>query len=200
MKPIHARVSADLCPITHPFTNKDASMIDIETLATVDRRGKIVQIGLVHFNMEGITDAYQWTINPNGGLNAKRRIEDSTMKFWNKQPQEIQDQVIDYASPITLDLALAELFQAISTDSSPKYHKVWANHTHFDISFSDTAYLDSGIKSPLHFRNMRDYATLKALHSDIKMDEKGDHQAVTDARVQALHLIKILKATGRTLK
>jgi len=72
---------------------------------------------------------------------------------------------------------------------------IWANGASFDFPILAEAYRLSGTARPWHFRNERDYRTLKALWPDVPQPQRSGthHNALDDAIHQATHLQMIWK-------
>lgn len=84
--------------------------------------------------------------------------------------------------------------QAFS-DWAPKDMRPYGNGASFDLSILKAAYDAVGLKAPWKFWDERCYRTIKNDYSQIEPDERAGthHNALDDAKFQALHAIKIRK-------
>lgn len=166
-------------------------MLDIETLGTSDT-SIILSIGAVSFNLSGISpDTFYLTIDPEYQT---RSVDISTLKWWFKQIQDsatVQGPPLDGVS--TLDFALTTLFDKIKKSEDTPI--IWANGTDFDLAIIKNAAEQYGIELPWKYFNVRDYRTLRKLFPAIKQPvNTNPHNALEDAKTQALHCIEILKS------
>lgn len=79
----------------------------------------------------------------------------------------------------------------------PKGVRVWGNGSDFDNVILRNAYAAIGSTYPWRYNDNMCYRTIKNLAPDVKMARQGvHHNALDDARSQALHLIAICNHLG----
>lgn len=181
-------------------------MVDLETLGTAPR-STILSIGAVEFNVTGVKprEFYQ-------EINAQqpgRTIQISTLQWWMKQsikPPLCGDMSVEEAVRKFNYWCLAKKEQAklvnrndsILKDCEPQII-LWANGIDFDWGLLKEVMEDYSIPSAVKYNAVRDYRTLATLHSIISRPEMPPdlaHNALEDARAQALHCIELLKHVG----
>ena len=172
-------------------------MIDLETLGT--RAGcTILSIGGVMFDeMLGRTGKEFYTVlsvasNKEAGL-----VEDpETLAWWSKQPAEAR-QVLSQAqgeAAVSVTAALQQL-NAYLAEAGAATVTVWGNGSDFDNSILYAAYAATGVKQGWAFWNSRCFRTLKSLAPEVPPPARQGvhHNALDDARHQAVHAIRVLR-------
>ena len=83
----------------------------------------------------------------------------------------------------------------------PQKVKLWGNGSDFDNVLMITACEAAGVKPAWKFYNHRCHRTLKNLCRSVTMPERVGtyHNALDDAKTQALHAIALHKALGASL-
>lgn len=167
-------------------------MIDLETLGT-SPDSVILAIGAVKFNGLTIVDEFYEVIDPQSCIDAGLKVDVSTVMWWMQQGEEARSAFKRPGYPLVNTLAGFTAWLG----ADDKGHKVWGNGADFDNAMLQMAYKKAGQMQPWKFWDNRCYRTMKALRPDIKMQRVGTHHnALDDAKDQALHLIEILKAVG----
>jgi DNA polymerase III epsilon subunit-like protein len=170
-------------------------MVDLETLGT-SPRSTILSIGAVEFSCRGIEEVqfYRECCPQQLG----RSIQISTLQWWFGQ--KIKPPIY---GTTTIDTAVAEFNQylqnKIKEASSRAQIILWANGIDFDWGLLKEVMEDYFMKSPVKYNNVRDYRTLARLHSSIQRPEMPPdlaHNALQDAKAQALHCVELLKHVG----
>ncbi len=167
-------------------------MIDLETLGTT-ADSVILSIGAVKFDLSSgeIEDkGFYRSVSIESNLDYKRRISESTMLWWFKQPATAQ--AVFHEPKETLATALAELSDWIGTEQ----FLVWSNGADFDIPMLSHAYTQMQVEIPWKFFNSRCYRTYKNLPGakDIRLPPLGiKHHALSDAYQQAQTLVAVHK-------
>jgi len=162
-------------------------MVDLETMGTRPD-APIIAIGAVMFDGNAILDEFYVNIDlcsavEDGGAT----IDPSTVMWWMKQSS-------DARSALEADcVSVAEGLDSFALWlSTVEPEGIWGNGASFDNTILSEAYARLGKKTPWPFRKDRCYRTMKNMRGDIEMDRTGTHHnALDDARSQALHLIKI---------
>ncbi len=177
--------------MTNSILNKNNIMVDIETLST-DSNALILSIGAVKFN-ETITDHFYTTISIESSLKVNRLIDASTIEWWMLQDDKARAL---FSDPNKLDLYYALLNLKTWLGSYPI---IWGYGASFDNVILENAYKVLNIETPWFYKNSLCYRTLSTIYPNIKFIFEGvKHNALDDAKTQAVHLIKILKHIERT--
>jgi inhibitor of KinA sporulation pathway (predicted exonuclease) len=112
------------------------------------------------------------------------------MLWWMKQSEAARKEIVEASSD--LDETLEEFTQWLPTDS-----KVWGNGADFDNVILSAAYQKVGQTLPWKFWNNRCFRTVRSLCNVPYKFEGTAHNALDDAKNQALHLIQIMDALKR---
>jgi exodeoxyribonuclease VIII len=166
-------------------------MVDLETLGN-GSNAAIISIGACAFDPASgqITSEFYVNVEPQSCVDAGLKMDVSTVMWWMKQSDEARAAFNKPSVP--LELAL-DMFKAWY----PQGAALWGNGATFDNVILDNAFKASGVNRPWHFTKDRCYRTLKNLRPDIKQDKVGvAHNALDDAKYQALHACKLLRAVG----
>ncbi len=168
-------------------------MVDLETLGTT-ADAVILSIGAVKFDLDsGAIDdkGFYRSISIESNLDYKRRISESTLLWWLKQPAAAQ--AVFHEPKEFLSTALIELSDWIGEEQ----FQVWSNGADFDIPMLSHAFTQLQIEIPWKFFDSRCYRTYKNLPKakDIRVPPLGvKHHALSDAYQQAQTLVAIHKA------
>jgi hypothetical protein len=176
-------------------------MFDLETLG-VSPRSTILSIGAVTFHSNGL-GAREFYIECNP-VQPGRSIEISTLGWWFKQAQENK-----IYPPLSgnnrIDLAVYAFFKWMRSEAewySPGTETeiiLWANGIDFDWGLIKEVLADTEMTSIIKYNNVRDYRTLYKLLSHVPRPEMSpdlQHNALEDAKHQALHCIDLLREVG----
>lgn len=121
----------------------------------------------------------------------------STMDWWSKQHPMARDEAFSGTKDLVMVLgAFADWMMAIRKKEGDTF--VWGNGADFDLPILGAAYEIVGMEKPWRPFNGRCYRTFKNLpeNKEIKMDkfEGMKHNALDDAKMQARHMLKILRS------
>jgi len=168
-------------------------MIDIKTLGT-SLDSVVLSIGAVKFDLagRGLSTEFHERLNVASQEYAGRRAYGDTAIWWLKQSNDAQKMLL--SMPETgVCAALAELRNFCDGAEG-----VWGNGTMFDNAIVKDLCKSVGVIDPWHYRLDRCYRTLKSLVPHIKPPEHDfvAHDALEDAKHQALHLQLIAKELG----
>lgn len=169
-------------------------MVDLETLGR--RAGcSILSIGAVAFDpVFGLGKEF-YVVVSRRSCHSYRLVEDpETLDWWLKQNEQAQ-KVIEESSSGGLDLKDAlHQFKIYLSQFGLRKVKVWGNGSDFDNSILINCYAAIGQDIPWEFWNNRCYRTLKGLRPGSKLVRQGTyHNALDDAKSQALHAIHLMK-------
>jgi DNA polymerase III epsilon subunit-like protein len=175
-------------------------MLDLETLGT-KLDSVILSIGAVAFNEECITNEFYTTINVKSCVDKGLKMYPDTVCWWATQSDAAKKGIFE--SKITLPAAISD-FSLWVKSMGDNPIRMWGNGEDFDNAILREAYFRvevSPSRIPWHFKNNMSYRTLKNLLPHVKMDRVGEHHnALDDAKSQALHAIKLLKELHHGIK
>ena len=163
-------------------------MLDLETLG--QKPGSvIVAIGAVKFNEREIFSEFYARVNPESCVASGLQLDISTVMWWLKQESAARLEITKPGKPLSEVLgSFSEWLTANDVDVC-----VWGNGVGFDNALLRAAYEAIQTPCPWGFRNDRCYRTLKELVDDVPIMRAGTHHnALDDAKSQALHLMQIL--------
>lgn len=161
-------------------------MIDIETLG--NRPGSIIlSIGAVTFDAEtgAIGDDFYASIDSETAAAVGLTSDVSTMIWWLKQSKEASDAAFSGTQPIG---AALEDFAAFVLQREPS--RVWAKPPSFDLVMIEAAFRACDIQIPWHFATHRDCRTIFDLTATKPTVAGTAHNALDDAKAQALAVIE----------
>ena len=160
-------------------------MVDIETLGT--RPGSVIlSIGAVHFDAETgeFGEDFYLAIDPKSSEAIGATMDVSTIQWWMQQSADAQQAA--FAGVVTIDVALS-LLAASFRRCDPS--RLWAKPPSFDLVLLESAYRAVGQEIPWSFRINRDCRTLFDITGAIQPDIGTAHNALDDAKSQALGVI-----------
>lgn len=167
-------------------------MFDLETMAT-SPRAVILTLGAVTFDpfTDEIFDEMYFRIDIDAQSELGREINEDTLDWWGKQDPEI-------------------MLEAFSDDRLPldqamdKFHKfawgcdkVWSHGAVFDIIIIEDLLDQMKRTVPWKFWDCRDTRTLFDL-ADADMPQSAKHNALEDAKRQAIGVQNVMRKLGRS--
>lgn len=169
-------------------------MLDIETLGTSP--GCIVpSIGAVVFTLDGIKQDFHVHIDPLDSEKHGLFAQASTVMWWLDQPKEAQG-ALTAGTTLTLEKAL----RAFSADINwEKIDRVWCNGAAFDFPILKAAHGAIKMNLPWAYYKEMDFRTFKNLYAKedfkrMQVEPEIKHDALADARAQAMTLINLMTA------
>lgn len=167
-------------------------MTDLETLGN-SANSVIIAIGAVKFDANGLGEEFYEVVDAESCVQAGLDIDASTVMWWMQQSDE--SRAAFKRKGIHIAEALQKFLQFCGSDD-----KVWGNGASFDNTILSNAYRKIPREQPWKFWNDRCYRTMKSLYPQVPMTRQGTHHnALDDAKSQALHLIAIAKVAGVSL-
>ena len=161
------------------------AMIDLETLGTKPDC-VILTLGAIKFdpftNEEPHSGLYQ-KLDIDEQDKLKRTQDESTIEWWGKQTQSVQEEAFSEEGRISLDQMTKEINKfLVGVDV------VWAQGPAFDIVILENLYQQLGLPIPWNFWQIRDSRTLFSLLSKApgKAIQQEAHNALADCYYQAL--------------
>jgi hypothetical protein len=161
-------------------------MIDIETLDTAPT-SIILSIGAVYFDSIGLGKEFYQPVTLASQEN--RTWSASTLLWWMTQNEEARKAAYLNESAISLYNALQELGSFIESSDN----LIWTNGPDFDATILQDAYRQLGLVVPWKYSNNRCYRTFRSFHKEILITRLDAHNALADAKYQALHMIEWFK-------
>ena len=161
-------------------------MVDLETMGT-GANSAIIAIGAVVFENYKVTDEFYRVVDLQSCIDAGLEMDASTVMWWMQQSDEARAQFNKSSN------TLQEVLEDFSV-WCPDNAQMWGNGAAFDNVILSNAYKKCGMTQPWKFWNDMCYRTLKNMNPKIKMERVGTyHNALDDAKSQALHLMKIFQ-------
>jgi exodeoxyribonuclease VIII len=169
-------------------------MVDIETMGT-SPDAPILSIGAVEFNSNGLVRGFYEECAIGSLKGSGARIDPETIAWWLKQEDAPR---LKIANAKGSHIDMLRRFAAFVHDINPC--GVWGNGVGFDNILLTQSFKRAKIKQPWPFWADRCYRTMKSVFPDIPLTRVGDHHnALDDAKTQALHLIEISRLRGNFL-
>ena len=163
-------------------------MVDLETLGN-GSNAVIIAIGAVMFDHTGIGDTFYTNVSPQSCVDVGLQMDVSTVMWWMQQTEQSRSIFKKVSSPLKTALDDFALWY-------PEGAALWGNGATFDNVILANAYRAVGVEQPWAYWNDRCYRTLKNLYPHVKLERTGvAHNALDDAKSQALHAARIFNAT-----
>jgi len=167
-------------------------MVDIETLGT--KPGSVIlSIGAVAFDaLTGeIGEEFYASINPASATHAGLTIDAATVQWWMEQSEEARRSA--FAGGRQIGGVLAEFSTYIRRASADR---VWAKPPSFDLLLIESAFRACGMETPWDYRSPRDCRTLFDLTGTTQPSVGIAHNALDDAKAQAMGVIEAYARFG----
>jgi len=176
-------------------------MIDLETLGT--QPGSIIlSIGAVRFDLtHGITGEFYTNIDVEDSQRHGLTLTASTVVWWMTQSDEARKALASAKRP------LRDALERFTKWARPEdfrnapimfpIDELWGNGSDFDNALLASAYKAAGLGVPWSYRANRCYRTMWSMFPEVPFEKPATaHNALEDARAQAIHLQRILLAKG----
>lgn len=164
-------------------------MVDIETMGT-SPNAPVLSIGAVIFDNNELGAEFYSECSIKSAFNRGSKPDPDTIAFWMKQEDGPRKKLAN-ASGKNFDMLKGFV------DFFPENATFWGNGAAFDNVLLREALRREGFDAPWMFWNDRCYRTVKSMFADVKIKRLGDHHnALDDAKSQALHLIEINNIYG----
>lgn len=170
--------------------NPTKVMLDLETLGT--KPGSVIlAIGATKFSVEkGIIDTFYVRVDAKSCVALGLKMDPETVMWWLRQEDAARLEITKPGEHICRAL---QKFSEWLHQGGDDDMEIWGNGAAFDNVLLADAYALAELTRPWKFWNDRCYRTVKSLRPDIAMPRSGTHHnALDDAKTQALHLIQIL--------
>lgn len=167
-------------------------MVDLETLG--NRPGcAILSIGAVAFGPHGLGAEHYSVVNRANQKEFGLHEDQSTLDWWAGQSEAAREVLLQSGeSGLQLPKALND-FNLYLAQFGMSSVKLWGNGSDFDNAILISCYAATKQQAGWKFWNNRCYRTLKSLNPGVKLSRTGTyHNALDDAKTQALHAIPML--------
>lgn len=177
-------------------------MLDLETYGNTPG-SMILSIGACAFDeYTGKIDEGFYTVVLDGGKAFGLHRDEGTVDWWKKQSENARQVLKDCRWPDAPPLPKAlDLLDAYVRRFGGKDALVWGCGSDFDNALIRAAYraVDVNREPVWAFWNNRCYRTLKSLFGAGAINRRGGthHNALDDAKAQAEHCYRLLKATRK---
>jgi 3' exoribonuclease, RNase T-like len=174
-------------------------MLDFETLGT--RPGCcVLTFGAVFFSSteaEPLGQEFSAVVNVKSQEALGLHVDQDTVAWWERQSIEARNAVAPAYSPTSqsLEVVLGDFSNYLLQEVGDKRNvQIWGNGADFDNVILAALYHAAKLESPWHFYNNRCYRTLKNVVKGPKLVRQGvHHNALDDAKSQAMHAVALLK-------
>lgn len=159
-------------------------MLDIETLSTRPE-SVILTLGAVKFdpwdNDVDTKQGFYIRINADEQMALGRHVLESTVEWWETQPEEVREEALGEGDRATLEEFTDQLNRfLVGADA------IWCQGPAFDIVILENLYRQLNKPTPWNYWQIRDSRTLFQVHGDPReKDRKGAHNALIDCYYQA---------------
>ena len=167
-------------------------MLDLETMGN-GSNAAIVAIGAVAFNIHKreLGSEFYRTVTLASSMSSGGVCDASTIMWWLSQSEESRLSLTSL-EPVPIEVALAQ-FACWYSQVAEEDGEVWGNGATADNVWMANAYRRLGLRVPWSYKKDRCYRTVRALHPKVERKPFGvAHNALDDAKSQALHLIEML--------
>jgi hypothetical protein len=169
-------------------------MLDLETMGN-SSNAAIISIGAVRFSVEnGIEGTFHEGVALASSMACGGVVDASTIEWWIGQSEEAIASILGRKQNSIADVLAS--FTEWATKGGEEYiDEIWGNGATADNTWLSNAYRRAGIPVPWSYRADRCFRTMRNMFQYVEEDEfvGVKHNALDDAKNQALHLIKILK-------
>lgn len=157
-------------------------MIDLETLAT-SPDAAILTVGAVKFDPFGgsITETFYAKIDLDSCHEINLTVSDATIEWWSQQSEEAKNEAFNLDNRIPIDDAFVDLYKF-----AWGCERVWSNGAAFDVVICETVFNRIHKAIPWKFWQVRDVRTMFDLGIDPLRPPVTAHNALEDARNQAI--------------
>ena len=159
-------------------------MLDLETLSTRPE-SVILTIGAIKFNPRSdiidVENGLYYKVNVDEQLLLERHVLESTLEWWEKQPEDVREEALGEGNRVSLDEMTRGLNKFLVG-----VENIWCQGPAFDIVILENLYRQLSKPTPWQFWQIRDSRTLFGVHGDPReKDRKAAHNALMDCYYQA---------------
>lgn len=164
-------------------------MVDLETLA-VSPNAVVLSLGAVHFDPFGsghVNELY-FKINLDDQDRLNREIDPNTLDWWSKQDMAIMEEAFSSDNRISL-IEAVNLFHKFAWGCQG----FWSHGSSFDLVILENIYRQLNKPLPWNYWQLRDTRTIFDLGFDPEMPKESKHDALADAKRQAIGVQNVYK-------
>jgi hypothetical protein len=169
-------------------------MVDLETLDT-RTSATILTLGAVRF--DPYSDAPMKELYLRVDIDSQDKlgctVSDDTLKWWNQQDTSIMEEAFDPRNRIPINEVMNQ-FHALAWNCDA----FWSHGATFDLMILQNIYDKLERAYPWNFWQMRDTRTLFDIGFDPEMPQGSKHNALEDAKRQAIGVRNVYKKLGYT--
>jgi hypothetical protein len=169
-------------------------MVDLETLDT-KTSATILTLGAVRFDPYSNTTMKELylrvDIDSQDVLGCT--VSDDTLKWWNQQDVSIMEEAFDPRNRIPIHEVINQ-FHALAWNCDA----FWSHGATFDLMILQNIYDRLGRTYPWQYWQMRDTRTLFDIGFDPEMPQGSKHNALEDAKRQAVGVRNVYRKLGYT--
>lgn len=167
-------------------------MVDLETMGNKPD-APITSIGVVEFDLSGTKRGFYERVDLSSSVHSGGVIDPETVKWWLQQSSDAQLEM-------TKGRHIVSVLQELSSFLTGEVI-IWGNGAAFDNVILAAHYDRLNIQRPWKFWNDRCFRTIRAMNEDVQAPERTGthHNALDDAKTQAMHLINICNEKGISL-
>lgn len=162
-------------------------MLDLETYGT--QPGSVIRaIGAVKFSDGKILDEFYQRVDPQSCVQHGLKLDVATVEWWLQRSDDARQELVKPGVPLPVALECFSIWFGTNPETD-----VWGNGAIFDNALLIAAFQAVGRRWPWADFRDRCYRTVKKLWPSVPLIRTGTHHnALDDARDQALHLMELL--------
>jgi hypothetical protein len=164
-------------------------MVDLETLDT-KTSATILTLGAVKFDpyTESPMKELYMRVDIDSQDSLGCTIDDGTLDWWSRQADDVKEEAFDPEGRVSITDAIQEFHRfAWNCDA------FWSHGATFDLMILQNLYDKLGKAYPWQYWQMRDTRTLFDLGYDPEMPQAQKHNALEDAKRQAVGVRNVLR-------
>lgn len=169
-------------------------MVDLETL-DVKSTATVLTLGAVRF--DPFSNAPMKELYLRVDIDSQDKlgctVDDNTLKWWNQQDVSIMEEAFDPRDRIPIHEVINQ-FHALAWNCDA----FWSHGATFDLMILQNLYDRLGRTYPWQYWQMRDTRTLFDIGHDPEMPQGSKHNALEDAKRQAIGVRNVYRKLGYT--
>jgi exodeoxyribonuclease VIII len=171
-------------------------MVDLETL-DVKSTATVLTLGAVRFDPYSTAPMKELYLRVDIDSQDKLgcTVDDNTLKWWNQQDTSIMEEAFNPVDRIPIHEVINQ-FHALAWNCDA----FWSHGATFDLMILQNIYDRLGRTYPWNFWQMRDTRTLFDIGHDPEMPQGSKHNALEDAKRQAVGVRNVYRKLGYTGK
>lgn len=169
-------------------------MVDLETL-DVKSTATVLTLGAVRFDPFSNSPMKELYLRVDIDSQDKLgcTVDDNTLKWWNQQDVSIMEEAFDPRDRIPIHEVINQ-FHALAWNCDA----FWSHGATFDLMILQNLYDKLGRTYPWQYWQMRDTRTLFDIGYDPDMPQGSKHNALEDAKRQAVGVRNVYRKLGYT--